>query len=302
MEMAIQYDPQNSFYSCLLGDYFLQLEKPEQGLSSYGACIAQNPKYLDSPYWQEEDSRNNITPSVVVQAENYLGAKTDEGQLKHLAQLYLSTGELEKANQLIQEFLLENPLDLIGNRIYLAVLESSGDRQTAEEIVESLLLIYPRSPDLWTSKGKFALESGQEQVAMHSLNLSYRLHPLPYTAWLLGNLYQSQGELDQALTMYQKALTDINPVSKFSRHVASRWPFQGIYLDCIPEIKTYAGFIDPALEAARSLEDQNCLQAACIYQGLLDINPGIKEAQIRLKELACAAVFDQSQCFFNELD
>ncbi len=302
MEMAIQYRPQNSFFSCLLGDYFLQLDKLEGALSSYGACIAENPEYLDSPYWQEEDSRKKIIPSVVVQAENYLIAGDDGQQLKHLAQLYLSTGKLEKANQLIREYLLENPSNLEGNLVYLGVLESSGDRQTAGEILENLLVSYPRVPTLWTYRGKLALEAGQEQVAVYSLNLSYRLHPPPYTAWLLGNYYQSQGELDPALSIYQKALNDTNPVSKFSRHVAARWPFQGIYVDCMPEMRTYSEYFDPALEAAQSLEDQNCSQAACIYQQLLTKNPTIEEAQIRLGQLPCSVDIDLGQCFFNEPD
>jgi len=65
----------------------------------------------------------------------------------------------------------------------------------------------------------------------------------------------------------------------------------------MPILRTYHDYITPALNAAQDLEDQNCTMAACIYQGLIDLNPGLKEAQIRLESLPCTEDFDANRCF-----
>ena len=302
MKTAIQLFPQNSFFNCLLGDYYLQLNKPEDAVQSYKLCIADNPHYLDSPYWQEEQSKKELLPAVIDQVETYLENRDDEELLKQLAELYLATGEVEDADRFIQEYLLQYPDDLEGTLIYFKILESAGDLSTAEEKIKQLLLSYPRNPVLWNYQGVLALEAEDDKFAEYSLNISYRLNSSWYSAWILGLYHQSQGDLQKARGFYQKALSPFYPRLDFSSHVAARWPLKGIYVNCMPEMRTYSEYFDPALEAAQSLEDQDCILAACIYQGLLDINPSIKEAQIRLEELSCAADFDQSQCFFNESD
>ncbi len=93
-----------------------------------------------------------------------------------------------------------------------------------------------------------------------------------------------------------------SPMMDFSRRVAGRWPIPGEYLDCMPIIRTYQGYFTPALNAAQDLEDQNCTMAACIYQGLVKLNPSIRDAQIRLDSLPCLNDFNANRCFDNSTE
>jgi len=300
IEMAIDNYPPSAFYKCLLGDYLLQLGETKQALSSYGTCIAENPNYLDTTYWVDDISKKEILPSVIKQAEKTLITMKDDQKLKDLAKLYLASGKVEKANQHIQKYLDGYPDELDGSLIYIEVLLRLDDYQSAGEIVERLLLSHPRDPYLWSYQGKIDLETNHKQLAEHAFNLSNQLDSQTSTAWLSGQLYQSQGKLDEAYKLYQKALADLYPISEFSRDVAYRWPLKGIYVDCMPEIISYTEYIYPAINTAQNLEPLDCVQAACIYYQLLQKVPTNEEVIIRFEQLPCSDALNLGQCFFND--
>ncbi|MCD6424137.1 MAG: O-antigen ligase family protein, partial [Anaerolineales bacterium] len=273
MEQAVINDPQQSFFSCLLGDYYLQLNEPEQALQSYSRCIVGNPQYLDSPYWQEDKNKIALTQLVIEQAESLLKDREDENMLLNLASLYLANNEIELAGQTVQEYLIENPDDLNGNIIHIKILEYKDDLSTVAGKIKQLLISSPRSVSLWTYQGKLALESADYKEAENAFTIGYRLSPSSYRAWILGNLYQVEGNLPKAQEFYQKALKKTLPHSGFSQNVAGRWPLPGLYVDCMPKTNTYTEYYYPAYQAAEHLADQDCTQAACIYQQLLLDNP-----------------------------
>ena len=171
MEQAVYYDPQQSFFSCLLGDYYHNLNKLGQALQSYSRCILDNPKYLDTPYWQEDQNKTALTQLVVEQVESLLKDREDENMLLDLASLYLANNDIELAGQTAQEYIIENPDDLNGNVIYFKILEYEDGLSTAAGKIEQLLVSYPRSVDLWTYQGKLALESADYKEADSAFTL-----------------------------------------------------------------------------------------------------------------------------------
>ena len=288
--------PRQSFFSCLLGDYYIQQNKSEQALQSYSRCIADIPKILDSPYWQEDQYKKDLTPLVIDQVQHLLKDREDENMLLDLASLFLANNEIELADQTIQEYLIENPDHLKGNLIHLEILEYKDGLSTAAGKIKQLLISYPRSADLWIYQGKIALESADYKEAENAFTIGYRLGASSYRAWILGNFYQVQGNLPKAQEFYQKTLKKTFPYSGFSQNVAARWPLPGIYVDCMPKTKTYTEYYHPAYQAAENLADQDCTQAACIYQQLLLDNPPPEEALIRLQALPCYGNFKPDLC------
>lgn len=159
------------------------------------------------------------------------------------------------------------------------------------------MLSNPRNADLWVFKGKIAQQNGFDKDAEVALVLGHRLDPTPDRSWILGQYYASRGDLQKAQNFFISALNSMpSPMLEFSHRVAGRWPIPGEYLDCMPIIRTYQGYFIPALNAAQDLEDQDCTLAACIYQGLVNLNPSSKEAQIRLESLPCSKDFDAKRC------
>ena len=301
MEQAIQNFPQNTFFNCLLGNYYFNLNKTDDAIGSYEQCIAESPYFLDSPFWQEDKTRKELLPVVFSHVETNLSRRTDAQARILLAELYLAVDDFENAESIIQDYLAENPKDLTGNIIYIKILESKDELPSAKQRIEQLLLSNPRSPDLWIFKGKIALQEGNDKDAEAAFTLGFRLEPTSESSWFLGQYFQSQGDFLRTQDFFLYALNSTpSPMMDFSRRVAGRWPIQGEYLECMPVIRTYHGYFTPALNAAQGLEGQNCTLAACIYQGLIDINPNIKEAQIRLKALPCSGKFDANRCF-NDL-
>jgi len=296
MEQAVYNDPQQSFFNCLLGDYYLRLNKPGEALEFYRRCIVGNPQTLDSPYWQEDQNKTARTQLIVEQAESMLKEQEGENMLLKLASLYLANDDIEQASLATQEYLLDNPDGLIGNIIYFKILDYKGELSTVAEKIRQLLISYPRNVHLWTYQGKLALESADYKEADKAFTIGYRLIPSAERAWNLGILYQVEENLPKAQEFYKKALEKNLPRIGFSQNVAGRWPLPGIFVDCMPRTNTFAEYYLPAYQAAEHLADQDCTQAACIYQQLLRDNPPPEEALIRLEALPCYSSFNPKLC------
>ena len=212
-------------------------------MQSYSRCIADNPQYLDTPYWQEDQGKQNLTDLIINQSELLLLDREDENHMIQLTSLFRANKETERAEELIQEYLKQHPDDLNGNLIFFEILESTGRLSIATEIINQLSLVYPRSAELWIYRGMLALESDDVKTAEESFTIGYRLSASFKNAWILGNFYQSQGDLQKSLEIYQAALYQYIPLDAFSQNVAARFPLPGIYLDCFPEVKTYTGIL-----------------------------------------------------------
>jgi tetratricopeptide (TPR) repeat protein/O-antigen ligase len=237
MELAIQYQPETTFYKCLLGEIFLEAGDDSSARKALGACIAENPKYLQTPFWYEDKSKRDITQSVLQEAVEILVDQGTDTNLKSLALIQLYRGEIEKASQTIQVFLLENQDDLDGNLIYLEILIVKGDYQSAAELLDSWIKVYPRYGNLWLWKGKLAQIQGQAYNAQNLLRISFYMNPKPETEWLLDeNAYLKEDLIDTVLINYQ-APVNLNYTNTFSHHVAARWHLPGIYIDCMPSTK-----------------------------------------------------------------
>lgn len=300
MEIAVQNFPQSIFYHCLLGDYYSQLDKSEEAVASYGRCIIQSPQLLDTPFWQEDPKRREFIPAVFTQVETDLKNQSDIEIKKILASLYLAVNDVENADNIIQDYLSQNPDDLDGNIIHFKILDAGDDLAAAKEKIEELLFSNPRSSDLWIFKGKLAQQGGMEKDAESAFILGYRLEPSPKKTWILGSYYQDQGDFQAALDLYLNALNSFPSTSlEFSHRIAGRWPIQGEYLSCMPVLRTYDGYFNPALAAAQRVEALDCTLTACIYQKLISLNPTTEEAQTRLDSLACSSEFDLNQCFID---
>jgi len=302
MEQAVHNYPQESFFYCLLGDYYLQLDKSQEAVQSYSRCISDKPQYLDSPYWQEDQNKEEFTHLVIDQAEILLRDREDDNHLIQLASLFLITKEPEKAKQIIQEFLDQHPNDLTGNLVSFEILESNGTLSSATERINQLSLIYPRNAQLWIYQGILALESSDNKTAEENFTIGYRLSASSNNAWILGSFYQSQGDLQKSLEIYQTALYQYIPLDAFSQNVAGRFPLPGVYIDCFPKVMTFTGYINPGLEAAQDLAERDCQQAACLLQALFKQFPTNQDVRNQLEELPCAGDYSESQCFYNDIN
>ena len=159
-------------------------------------------------------------------------------------------------------------------------------------------LQYPKSSLPWLATLSFLpLALYFRFVIVTSLVLYKNLGAYTQNAWILGNFYQSQGDLQKSLEIYQTALYQYILLDAFSQNVAARFPLPGIYLDCFPEVKTYIGKINPGLEAAKGLAALDCQQAACIYQALLRQFPPMKIFKTRWKSYHVSWILMKANVF-----
>ena len=295
MEYAIQAYPHKPFYNCLLGDYYWELGRTNYALGEYSTCVAGTPAILDSSYWVESEHRTSLQIEVVKQAK-ILITEGDQGLIKE-SELYFYAGDLQEALATILEYLETDSQDLNANLIYFMIRDEMGMLPEIETQLEMILKKNPESYTLWLYKGRLAVVAGDTSTAENALKISKLRHPSISGLVALGNLYLEKGDHDIAQTYFQESLViGAYPKLDFSRHVAGRWPIIGVYNSCLPKIYSSGDFIEPALDAANKMENDNCYLAACIYNKLTEINPPVKEAQATLRDLPCFQDFDPTLC------
>jgi len=298
MEYAIQAYPHEPFYNCLLGDYYWKLGRTNEALSEYSFCVAGIPSVLDSSYWGESEQRTSLEDEVMKQAKRLIAVA--DGNLLTESELYFYAGDTQESLEKILEYLNTDPLDLKANLVYFLIMEELGKLPEIETQLELTLKKNLESYTLWLYKGRLALVSGDPSAAENAFIISKLRRPSVYGSLALGNLYLERGDHEIAQVYFQEALEiGENHKLDFSRHVAGRWPIIGIYNNCLPEIATYRDYINPVLETANRLRDDNCYLAACFYNKLMEIRPPVKEAQNQLRELPCFQDFDPTRCSAN---
>src|SRR5262249_17403080 len=88
----------------------------------------------------------------------------------------------------------------------------SGDAARADTIFREGLAQHPRDPQLLLGAGVAASLQGRDKEAISLLKQALQIEPeLLQAAALLGELLYRQGELDQAIKMYERALPGAPP-------------------------------------------------------------------------------------------
>src|SRR5215467_15164480 len=88
----------------------------------------------------------------------------------------------------------------------------SGDAARADTIFREGLSQHPRDPQLLLGAGAAASLQGRDKEAISLLKQALQIEPeLAPAAALLGELLYRQGDLDQAIKMYERALPGAPP-------------------------------------------------------------------------------------------
>ena len=295
MEYAIQSYSRQPFYKCLLGDYYWELNRMDDALTSYALCIKESPMILDSSYWK--DGKNKISYQYqIVSKAKALPCETDSDVILKSELLFYS-GNAQEALELVKAFMAENPSDLEASKKYFHYLSEMDRLFEAETQLQERIGENPEDYVLWFYLGKLAHESGDTSKAQQAFEIMWLRRSNIYSITTMGNIYLDKGDIVTGEEYLWRAFeSGTYPMSNFSRHVASRWPMRGIYNSCLPEIRTYNDYIDPILHSTERIQNDNCFLAACMLNKLTETNPPLIEAQIKLLELPCYESFDANKC------
>lgn len=288
ISLAIRFDPNNPLNYCLQGDFYRKQNKMASAVEAYGKCISLNPDWIDSTYWNYPEERKKLLDRVVSSAKEQLYLGDDADNLIKLGNLHLVQGEFQESMKAIRSYQDQRPGELsalmVKSRIHLA----KGDYEKAIDALNKVLLENPRYSEAWVYLGKAYYQTDDYVKAKSALIKSFFLDGSPYTNWILGKLFVMSNNDDLGFFIMSKNLITSGSDSRFSHHVAGRWPLPVKYLDCVPRIRSYTMDVNPAKNTANYLSESHCLHAYCIYNDLLQDAPTLKLAE-ELENISCSA-------------
>ena len=132
-------------------------------------------------------------------------ALRSEGMLLQ-ARLAESTGDIKRAQELLQELIDSNPNDDAPLENLSRLLFEQGDPASAEDVLETLANRRPDDPSTYYNLGTAQLAAGMHDQAADSLRRSIHLRPQSAMTHLqLGSALKAQGNHDDALLAWREA-------------------------------------------------------------------------------------------------
>jgi tetratricopeptide (TPR) repeat protein len=295
MEDVVSAYPYKSFYKCLLGDYYWELDQRKAAITAYASCIFVSPDILVTTYWEESGKRLSIQDQAVEEAR--IQYSESEQDLLKESKLAFYSGDKTEALRLVLDFLESDSFDLEANLLRYSILDQLGRLPEIEDHLEKMLKLYPENQYLWSTLGRIALLNNESQKAEQAFKISNLRGRSMVNTLELGNLYLANDQPELADIYYSQAL-DLGAYIRtdFSRLVASRWPILGIYNSCVSDKYSNIQYVKPALEAAQKLQYKKCNISACLLLKLSRLDPPVLEAINLLKELPCYQDIEPAQC------
>jgi O-antigen ligase len=262
---AIEKDPEQALYFCLLGEALQKQDNKAQAVQEYVRCIALEPGWIDTSFWKQDPVKNELTAEVIKLVLNS-DSKPGTLQASRNAELYWYLGEKSKSIDIINVALNNNPDNQDLLLLYAGLLIDRGTNITGSQtIIDGVINDHPRNGQAWYLKGIVSLAEGEINQAITSFELSVLLNPLPQNLWYLGYSYLQAGDLGRGLDQMQIAANWMEDNPLFSQWASRRFPIPGEKLPCLPAFKTGRDYYYPAGEAIKVLATIDCCEAAIWY-------------------------------------
>lgn len=157
-----------------------------------------------------------LVGQLSLSAEDFEGARTHLEQAEQLtteptalvnsklADLYLRSGELEKAEAAAKKAMSESPSEPYVRMLYAGVLEALGREREAEPIYAALVAEYPHKVDGYLLLSNLHVKEKNYDRAVEVLGLLVKNQPQePAGHFYLGRIYEYQGKFDRAEVEYR---------------------------------------------------------------------------------------------------
>ena len=205
--VILQVNPQHSLTLCNLGAILAQTQRLEEAI----ACLTQATQVEpnDAALWCNLGATlrkaNRLHPARECQ-ERALGLNP------HLAQAHLNLGNVLYAQGdlqgALQAYQRAAEQDNVEAKVQVGqALHQAGQPLPAEKIFRAVLQHLPQHPRARTALAELLLEQRRTSEALTEATQPVQSHPeLPEGHHVLGNVQSSLGQLDAAMSSYEKAL------------------------------------------------------------------------------------------------
>jgi tetratricopeptide (TPR) repeat protein/predicted AlkP superfamily phosphohydrolase/phosphomutase len=149
------------------------------------------------------------TEGAIEQLEGAL-AKGDEGgamMRANLARAYFIKGDLDKAQSLAQQVLVEEPANKQAMMILASVETQRKNLTGAMSLLKQVIGLDPTYAQAHTRLGQAYEEMGREDEALAEYQKVVEIEPLsPIELNNIGNIFRKRGQIDRAMEAYREAL------------------------------------------------------------------------------------------------
>ena len=220
-----------------MGLAYKKMHDPHKAAESFERAIAMKTEYPDAlqslaevlHYQLKNTDRAAIFQDLVDQkGETYAGEK----ELADLCYKYGNYGWAKSKYEIAARIAKKEKTDEttpfqkreIDNRVVYASVHAAmasykgGMPEKAQEIIDTLATEYPNHPLIIYGRGQLAALGGDMETAIAAFEASIAQGPSFHAAPIaLGEYYLSQGNIDQAIALWQKSLR-ANPLNRMVRH------------------------------------------------------------------------------------
>jgi tetratricopeptide (TPR) repeat protein/O-antigen ligase len=267
--LALDSDPGNIYYECILGDILLDKGEQDQAISHYSVCLMINPGWLDTPYWKQDLQKQSIQDEILdLIMANVQETKDDE--LLQLAAVNFYMNRIDTTKKILNEYLQINPGDKNALLLQAKLLMSEGRESEAEVILDRIISMNPRESEAWLLKGKQLLNEGRFEAALGTFKISASLSGSSTAYLYQGMAYANMGKTNEERENYYIGIYIQDYPSLFANYVAYRFSMPGERIPCYPNVKTITDYYLPISQIVIELESRDSCQAAWIFNEVFD--------------------------------
>ncbi|MGC8879526.1 MAG: O-antigen ligase family protein [Anaerolineae bacterium] len=281
MQEAVAADP-DPVLVINLGFFYQQINDLSRAMDCYGQALASAPELAASQFWEADATRRMYWPEIVRRAEQTLPARLSI--IRWRLQLALARREWNAVKEYATALLDDQSVSCLV-RSALARAQLADDQlQDALGMAEQVVRADAACGSAYLVRGQVRWMQGEDGAAEQDWRIALFLGQ-PRAAYYLGQLYESRGDLQEALRFYRHDLpmialpTDVEVVL-YDRHVAFDLLPPLFHIGIGPEEAA------PYLALGSLYQAQgNRAAARQLYQMLLTQDPYLLEAQRRLEAL-----------------
>jgi putative inorganic carbon (HCO3(-)) transporter len=284
-ERARELHPSEPVYACQLGELLEQAGRLDEAIESYADCVARQPPWLTSSFWEGTPWRAGARSEIVARAESTALAS---GGLVARASLRNYAGLFEEALADVSDYQKDGPESSRAQFEQARALAGLGRDDEAHALLDCLLDRNPLDAPSLMLRGQIRLRQGDAAGATYDIENGAALAAGPGSLYWQGRLAEALGETIEAIARYEAAVGEATKpeTTLLAPSLAGRLPLPVERLPCLTVLRPREAFLAPALRLARLLEQTGRAgEAAEIYRTILSQEPYSTEALERLEEL-----------------
>jgi len=288
MEKAILLDLKNYDYYCYIGSYYHAIEDDQKATQALSECISGEPKWIDTPFWEEIGMGHEFEQQVINLAEKEIRIQGLADEDLKIGQLHYYAGDYNEAEQHLSRYIKGNGSNYQAYLFQSLIDLNSNNKSDARKYSEWALELNPRCSKCWLIKAEIAIEENDIAGAKKALDINASLGGGPQTHLLYAKLHLIEGDKNSAVDSL-RLVNSINlPVGLYSHWIASRWHLEKYHLKCLPLGLSYQDYYLPVREAGILLKEYSCEDLGVYYAKAM--TPDIISKNFFLEE------YNKNQC------